>query len=241
MTQQSPQGQEAERSQARQTPQGGQGVAAGQGGPNPQQAQQPEPRDESLLPVGRRGGRIGRYVPARLRPSLPSLFGTDLVRRMDDPMSLARRLADEVDRTLGRAFLISRPSAAMAAFEEGLAFTPEVDVFERDGRLVVRADLPGMGKDDVQVEVAGDTLLLRGERKEEREEEREGYYCCERRYGAFTRSIPLPEGVDPDTAEASFRNGVLEVSLESPTEEAARRRRIEIKEEGAEAGRTGTV
>ncbi|MCK6526524.1 Hsp20/alpha crystallin family protein [Myxococcota bacterium] len=180
-------------------------------------------------------------MPARFRPPLPSVFGTDLIRRMEDPFAMARRISDEVDRTLGHAFRAMPPLAPMAALETDLGFAPEVDVFERDGRLVVRADLPGMGKDDVQVEVAGDTLILRGERKEEREEEREGYYCCERRYGAFTRSIPLPEGVNPDSAEASFRNGVLEVSLEAPTEEAAQRRRIEIKGEGAETGRTGTV
>lgn len=240
MAQQTPQSPgEARQGQAGQSPQGGQSAPSGQGSPTPQQAQ-PEGREEGRLPVGRRQGRTTRFVPARIRPTLPSALGADLARWMDDPLGMARRLSDEVDRSFGRTLRFLRPPAA-AAFEEDLGFVPEVDVFERDGRLVVRADLPGMGKDDVRVEVEGDNLILRGERREEQEEEREGYYCCERRYGAFTRSIPLPEGTNPDTAQATFQNGVLEVSLEAPAERGTRGRRIEIKEEGMEAGRTGTV
>jgi HSP20 family protein len=119
---------------------------------------------------------------------------------------------------------MQRRSSGREAF-----WAPDVDVLEREGKLVVRADLPGLSKDDVRVEVQDGALVIEGERRQEREVERSGTYRAERIYGAFSRVIPLPEGVDPDTAEAHFENGVLEVSLRT-SEEKARGKRIEIQE-----------
>jgi HSP20 family protein len=93
---------------------------------------------------------------------------------------------------------------------------PSVEVLERDGKLVVRADLPGMSKDDVRVEVRDDNLIIEGERKKEMKEDREGYFVTERTYGKFYRAIPLPEGVNADSARATFRDGVLELTIDAP-------------------------
>jgi HSP20 family protein len=109
-------------------------------------------------------------------------------------------------------------------------FSPQVDIFERDGKLVLHADLPGMTKDDVTVEVTDDAVVIQGERKYEHEENQEGVYRSERSYGRFYRQIPLPEGVKTENATANFKNGVLEVTLDAP-QTAKNRKRIEIQAE----------
>ena len=90
---------------------------------------------------------------------------------------------------------------------------PDVEVFQRDNRLIVRADLPGLKKDDVKVHVEENTLIIEGERKEESEVKREGFYRSERSYGSFYRGLPLPEGVKADQVDAVFKDGVLEVAM----------------------------
>ncbi len=82
-----------------------------------------------------------------------------------------------------------------------------------NGKLLVYAELPGLKKGDIKVQVTEDALILEGERKQEKEEKREGYYHSERSYGHFYRSIPLPEGVTLDKASAEFTNGILEVTI----------------------------
>jgi len=98
---------------------------------------------------------------------------------------------------------------------------------EKDGRLIVCADLPGMRKEDVHVELENDQLVIQGERRQESQQQ--GY--SERSYGSFYRVIPLPEGIDPSQAQAHFQNGVLEISLPAPRQNQGRR--IEIQEGGA--------
>ena len=85
-----------------------------------------------------------------------------------------------------------------------------MEVFERDGQLVVRADLPGLSKNDVSIDLADDVLTISGERHEEHEATRHGVRVSERHYGRFSRRVPLPEGVDAGKARATFQNGVLE-------------------------------
>ena len=111
-------------------------------------------------------------------------------------------------------------------------WNPQVEVFEREGQLVVRADLPGLTKDDVKVEVTDQAINISGERRKEHEEKREGYYRSERSYGSFYRSIPLPEGVNADDARATFNSGVLEITMAAPQRES-RGRQLEIKEGSA--------
>ena len=112
-------------------------------------------------------------------------------------------------------------------------WAPRIEAFQQGDRFIVRAELPGMKKDDVQVELTDEALTIHGERRAEHEEEREGYYHSEREYGTFHRTIPLPEGVIAESAEASFRDGVLEVRIQAAPSEANRGRRLEIRD-GAE-------
>src|SRR5262245_1908876 len=102
-------------------------------------------------------------------------------------------------------------------------WTPSVEVFERDNNLVVRAELPGLDKDDVKVELTDDGLIIEGDRRREHEERFEGGYRSEIAYGHFHRLIPLPEGANIDQAKAQMNNGVLEVAI--PMAEARRPRR----------------
>lgn len=112
---------------------------------------------------------------------------------------------------------------------ENVAWMPQIEVLRHNGDMTVRAELPGLTKDDVKVELTDETLTISGERKEEKEEKREGFYHTERSYGTFYRQVPLPQGVDAEKATASFNNGVLEVTIQVPKMEA-RGRTLEIKE-----------
>lgn len=107
--------------------------------------------------------------------------------------------------------LLGRPLWRLPIDEKG--WMPAVDVFEKDDRFVVKAELPGMKEDDIDVSVVGDTLSIKGEKKTETEVKDEDYYRCERSYGTFYRSIPLPSNIDANKIEASFDDGVLEVTL----------------------------
>jgi HSP20 family protein len=120
------------------------------------------------------------------------------------PFSLMRRFTEEMDHIF---------QGAGGRREEGTLWAPTVEVTERDGKLEVVADLPGIKESDVKVEVTDEGLVIQGERKREHEEKREGYYRSERSYGQFYRVIPLPEGTNLDQAHAEFRNGELRVSI----------------------------
>jgi HSP20 family protein len=106
-------------------------------------------------------------------------------------------------------------------------FNPKVNISENDTEVVVSAELPGMDEKDVEVSVSRDMLTISGEKKEEKEEEDKNYYRVERSYGSFRRSIPLPGEVNPDDVEATFNNGVLDVTL--PKTEASQRKKITVK------------
>ena len=160
---------------------------------------------------------------------------TGVARRepLGTPFTFMRRFSEEMDRLFedfgfGRGLLapgFERSLDRLGTLAGG-AWAPQVEVFERDNELIIRADLPGMTKDDINVDIDDNSLVLRGERKSEREEDKEGYYRSERSYGSFYRRIPLPTGVDPEEATADFRNGVLEISMPAP--ETTRRRTLEI-------------
>ena len=96
------------------------------------------------------------------------------------------------------------------------AWTPAIDVVREDGRLVVRADLPGVKPAEVKVEVEDDILTIAGEHQESKEEKDKDYVRRERRYGSFSRSMALPGGVDPEKIEAKTRDGVIEVTVPLP-------------------------
>jgi HSP20 family protein len=103
---------------------------------------------------------------------------------------------------------------------------PAMDLVETDETLILRADLPGLGKDDVEIEVKDNVLTVSGERKTEHEEKAEGFYRAERAFGRFSRSLSLPEGIDADRVSASFDRGVLEVKIPKPEERKPHRVQI---------------
>jgi len=109
------------------------------------------------------------------------------------------------------------------------AFTPQIDMTEDDKSVKVTAELPGMNDKDIDINLSRDSLTIKGEKREEREERGEQTYYAERSFGSFTRVIPLPTEVNPDKAEANFSNGVLTVSMPKMHEEKKEQKKIEIK------------
>lgn len=157
---------------------------------------------------------------------------TRLARTVRDPFALMRQMASEFDRLFEEPFWPARrwPFRRARPSGEPATWWPEIDVFEKNGRLVTRVDLPGVKKEDVKVEVADGQLTISGERKSEFEEEKEQYYRCEREYGSFYRSVPLPEGTKLEDVQATFADGVLEVSVPLPAPAEPKAKRIEIRE-----------
>ena len=113
----------------------------------------------------------------------------------------------------------------------GRRWIPATDLVEEGDHYVLRADLPGVGEDDVKVELEDNVLTVSGERKSEHEQRKNGYYRIERASGRFARSLTLPEGVDADSIKARFENGVLEVTIPKPAERKPRRVAIEVGEQ----------
>jgi HSP20 family protein len=123
---------------------------------------------------------------------------------------------------------------------ETAEWVPQIEVLHNNGQFMVRADLPGLTKDGVKVEVTDDVLTISGERKEEKEEKREGFYRSERSYGSFYRQIPLPEGAKTENATATFQNGVLEITMPAKKVEPPTRK-LEIKEPSEEKAAKATA
>lgn len=109
---------------------------------------------------------------------------------------------------------------------------PPMDLVETDEQFVLRADLPGLSEEDVSIEMEDSVLTISGERKAEHEDRKEGYYRVERAYGAFARSLTLPEGVDADAVAATFDKGVLEVRIPKPEERKPRKVAISVGDGG---------
>jgi HSP20 family protein len=105
-------------------------------------------------------------------------------------------------------------------FPELGEMAPSVDIYEEGGDIVLKAELPGMKKDEIDVNIAGDTVTISGEKKAEEKVERKDFYRLERSFGSFTRKLRLPAEIQPDKAKASFHDGVLEVRI--PKTEAAK-------------------
>ncbi len=118
----------------------------------------------------------------------------------------------------------------MFDIEPNLAYaTPAVDVAETDNAFTVTAELPGMDEKDVDVSVTGDLLVLKGEKRQEKEEKNKNYYLSERSYGQFQRSFTLPSGVDRDKISAQFAKGILTVTLPKSAEAQKQQKKIEVK------------
>ena len=148
------------------------------------------------------------------------------------PFAWMRQMQDQLDRAFsglwsgGGTTSSWTPSHVFSPSD----WSPAIDVFQRGNDLVIRADVPGLSKDDITVDIADDQLTIRGERRYEHEEERDGVFRSERSYGSFSRVVPLPQGAIADSAKATFNNGVLEIVVQAPSFDVRRGRRVEIKE-----------
>ena len=153
-------------------------------------------------------------------------------RTVRDPFAVLRQMTSELDRIFERPFETAflRPSPAATAAADVERWAPQIDVFERDNRLVTKVDLPGLRKEDVTVEVTDGHLAISGQRKSEKEEEKANVYRCERSYGSFYRAVPLPEGAQLEDVKATFADGVLEVSVPLPAKAEAKPRTVKIEE-----------
>jgi len=146
------------------------------------------------------------------------------------PFGLMRQMQGEIDHWFDR-YGVDRgwaPSNWFSGAGQSGDWMPAIDAFQRGNDFVIRADVPGMARHDVSVEVGDDAVTIRGERKHEEHEDREGMYWSERSHGSFSRVVPLPPGAISDSAKATFNNGVLEVVLQAPSREARRGRKIDI-------------
>src|SRR5919205_3269670 len=162
---------------------------------------------------GRGMTRRGAYSPTVFMFNPAELFTAS-------PFELMRRFSEQMDRAF-EDFGLSGTSRSQAG--QMATWSPAIEVLQRDGNLVVRAELPGVNKDDVRVEVTDDGLVIQGERKQEHEEKGKGFYRSELSYGQFYRLIPLPENIDTEQVRAEFNNGVLEITV--PVPQAQERRR----------------
>jgi len=190
-----------------------------------QRASQPNEQNQQSQAIQRRGGQ--QTGMARRGRSMGLGFPMDPfdMLRMS-PFALMRRLTEDMD-SLFSQFGMERGGHGTTTASRGL-FSPPVEMLERGGNFIVRAELPGMTKDDVQVEITEDTLTIEGERRAEHEEQQEGVFRSERRYGMFHRQIMLPEGVNADQATATFKDGVLEITMPAPQRQT-RGRQIQIQ------------
>jgi HSP20 family protein len=152
-----------------------------------------------------------------------------------NPFGMMRRFTKDMERLFegfeGFRFptFFNRETFPFTTELKDFEWMPQIEVMRTNGDLKIKADLPGLTREDVKVELTDEALTISGERKEEKEEKREGFYRTERNYGRFYRYVPLPDGVKADKANAMFRNGVLEVTLPLTKVESTARK-LEIKE-----------
>lgn len=149
----------------------------------------------------RNGGTISEHPLARLRDEMDDIFD----RFWRDPWS-----TNLVDMAMPRS-----------------GFSLRTNLAETDDELTITAELPGVDPKDVDISVSGNTLQIRGEKKEEKQDRKKAYHYVERSYGSFQRSIALPSSVDPDKVDASYRNGILTVTLQKRPD--AKPKRIAVK------------
>ena len=135
-----------------------------------------------------------------------------------EPLRELGTLQSEMNRLFNTVFDGPAPSGATMR-----RWMPPMDLVESGEDFVLRADLPGMSEEDVKIELEDSTLTISGERKAEHEAQGEGFYRVERATGAFSRSLTLPKGVDPEAVAARFDRGVLEVRIPKPAERKPRR------------------
>ena len=148
------------------------------------------------------------------------------------PLETLQKEIDRLFSDFSLAWPFRRSSFSLEPFwqsDMSWGAMPAVDVVEKEKAYEITAELPGMDEKDIELKVAGDTLTITGEKHEEKEEKKSDYYLSERRYGSFRRTFLIPDDVDADRIDASFRKGVLTVSLPKTAGAAKPEKRIAVK------------
>ena len=136
-----------------------------------------------------------------------------------EPLRELTTLQNEMNRLFGPVFDTPSPTNGGTMRR----WMPAMDLVETEDHFVLRADLPGLSEEDVNIEVEDRVLTVSGERKAEHTESKDGYHRVERAFGSFSRSLTLPEGIDAEAVSASFDRGVLEVRIPKPEERKPRK------------------
>jgi HSP20 family protein len=148
--------------------------------------------------------------------------------RLADPFDLFEELRDELARLWGQRPLLARSTTRPFAPLATGTWTPRMDIYEQNGHLMIKAELPGMKKEDIKIELQDGDLLVTGERKAENEVKEEDYYRIERAYGSFYRRLPLPFEAKPEQIKATYKDGVLEIQIPKPAQPAPAAKKIAI-------------
>lgn len=181
------------------------------------------------------GGSLTRQESGdRENRALTRSGSRQLSQSSQHPFAMMRQLSRDMDRLFDSFFGTGFGSSLWTgggreAWEAPALWSPQIDLERRDDALVVKADLPGVRKEDLKIDIDDNSLVISGHRQEEREEggKDQGYQVSERSYGSFYRAIPLPQDVNAEDIRAEMRDGVLKVTVPMP--QSARRRRIQIQ------------
>jgi len=185
---------------------------------------------------------VARPVSSSTEPGRTARTGVTTRRPgyLTSPWDLVRNMSEEVDRLIdglsglrgSTAYGLTTPRSLRTGSDFGVmtpaAWAPQVEVLQKPNAVVLRADLPGLKPDEVNVSVDNDVLTISGERRQEQREEREGYFRSERSYGTFHRAFTLPDAADEDKISASFKDGVLEITIPLAAEKE-RGRKIKVQ------------
>jgi HSP20 family molecular chaperone IbpA/uncharacterized protein YndB with AHSA1/START domain len=158
----------------------------------------------------------------------PQSWFPNILQGFDEPMAAMRKMAGEMDQLFER--FVGRPMTNRAG-QGGMAgkWMPSIEILQHENHLHVCAELPGVKKEDVHIEILNDKLTIEGQRHEHHYQSAQGYKRSERSYGRFYRMIPLPQGVDPDSVKATMQEGILEIRVPLPVSSVQQGRRIDIQ------------
>jgi HSP20 family protein len=198
---------------------------------NPQDSgQQTTAQREGLQGTQQRSGQQGDNLQVRQGGALQAQpQGTGVARYGRNPFALMQEMSDEMDRLFDSLFYGAPVRGRSQRETVPSLWVPDVELSEESKQLRVCVDLPGISRDNVKIDVQEGALVIQGERREERTEggEQQGFRRSERHYGSFYRTIPLPDYVDTEKAEARMKDGVLNITL--PITESRQARRLEIQ------------
>ena len=174
--------------------------------------------DTSKIPV-----TTDKAAPSELRPRRPLESLRQEIDRLFDDFGIGAWRSP-----FRSSFFDMDPFRRAKAAFSGM---PAVDVIETEKSHKVVAELPGMDEKNIEVKIANGMLTIKGEKQEDKEEEKQDYYVRERSFGSFERTLPVPDGVDLDKVDASFKNGVLTVALPKTAEAQKAEKKISVKAE----------